>query len=138
MFKSASFLAAASLAVLLLAGCQTTGTSAPAPAAPQTEVVKADVDVSGLWKGTFTNRKGQTYHVEFTLAVDNGKLSGHAYLPASTYDKRPAVTGTVSGNKVSIYNPSSNFHYELTLSADGKTLSGKVIGSNPGTMQLTR
>lgn len=100
-------------------------------------VAQAQSDISGVWRGTFTNRQGTGFPVAFTLTVADGRITGTGDIPSSTIDKKPSVTGTVVGSRV-VMQTSSGFRYDLTLNADGNRLSGNVSGANSGTLSLSR
>jgi len=135
MLRRISTLVAASAIMLLVAACQTTSTTPSAPPTMPTEQVQAQI--TGDWSGYFTNRQGTAYPVSFTFKVDGTSLTGTGYIPDSSFDKRPTLTGVISGTNVTVY-ASSGFTYKLKLSADGKTLSGSVSGNNSGSLKLTR
>jgi hypothetical protein len=130
--------AAAILVGLSLSACQTTG-STPADTVIVNPLPTAEIEaaMNNTWSGYFTNRQGNRYAVSFTFNVANGVLTGTGNIPSSTFNSHPTLTGTVDGHKVTV-ETNSGFTYDLTLSADGSTLSGDVSGANYGTLKLTR
>ncbi|WP_267177787.1 hypothetical protein [Sneathiella aquimaris] len=121
------------LAVLFLAACQTTSTT---PVAAD----KFPSLISGVWDGHFINRQGTRYPVTFRLQGSNGKVSGKAHIPDSSYDEKPSLTGTYSGNEA-VIETSSGFKHVLEMSvADNGDywLKGRSSGPNTGRLELKR
>jgi len=95
---------------------------------------------SGTWKGYFINQKGTRYPVTWSLRAKNGKVSGGANVPDSTYDKTPTISGTYTGANA-ILQTSSGFKNSVTMlvTKDGEYwLKGGVTGRNTGRLELKR
>jgi hypothetical protein len=121
------------LAVLFLAACQTTSTT-PISANQVPSLI------SGIWKGHFINTQGTAFPVTFDITGNDGKISGQADIPDSSYDAKPTLHGSYAGNEI-VIRTSSNFTNTLTLSVAENGdywLKGKTTGPNTGRLELKR
>jgi len=116
-----------------LAACQTT-TTTPVSAEQAVSLY------SGTWDGHFINRQGTKYPVTLSLNGQNGRVTGQAKIPDSTFDEEPSVSGTYRGNAAKLES-SSGFKYDLAMSVaedGGYWLKGPVTGPNTGRLELRR
>lgn len=123
-------------ALTALAACQAQPPSDTA-AAPTASVARSRIDISGTWRGVFINNQGTSFPLSFEFVATEGRFTGTGNIPSSSYDTKPTVTGTVSGNRVNMVS-SGGFRYDLTLNAEGTRLRGSVTGNNIGTLDLSR
>jgi hypothetical protein len=140
MFRRLPLIAAVLAGAVLLAGCQTTGSTSnggAAVSAPPPATQQVAVDYSGTWTGTFTNRQGTSFPITFWLTVENGRVTGRGSIPSSSVDANPTLTGTVTGNRI-VFTTSSGFVYTLTANAAGNTLTGQAAATNFGIIRLSR
>lgn len=129
--KSAPF--GAFVALFLLAACQTTSTT-------PVSADKVPSLISGVWDGHFINRQGTRYPVTFNLKGRDGKITGKAHIPDSSYDETPGLTGTYSGNQA-VIKTSSGFTHTLVMAVaenGGYWLKGDTTGPNTGQLELKR
>ena len=101
------------------------------------QTAQAQPDISGTWRGAFTNTQGSSFPVNFTLNADDGRITGTGNVPSSSINPRPTVSGTIEGRRVRL-ETNSGFKFDLTLNAEGNRLSGTVSGANQGTLNLSR
>ncbi len=87
-------------------------------------------DISGTWKFVCCSGK---YWGEIDLTLDeNNKIKGQFYDMANK--SGGTIDGTVKGDDVLFTRNKGEQDYKLTLSADGKTMSGFFVGIHDGSV----
>lgn len=87
-------------------------------------------DISGTWKFVCCSGK---YWGEIDLAMDeNNKIKGQYYDMANK--SGGTIDGTIKGNSLLFTRNKGEQDYKLTLSDDGKTMSGFFVGSHDGSV----
>jgi len=105
----------------------------------QTAAAKADAsDISGTWQGTIHPGKDQRLAVKFSKD-DKGAYKADLYTIDQAAPSLAAKTVTLQDGVVKMAIPAAGSNYEGKLSADGKTIDGKLtMGPNALPLVLER
>jgi len=96
--------------------------------------------LQGEWSGDFINSSGDQFPMTFKTKVVGNEIYGNAYIPDSSFNTMPSLSGTVNINKV-VISTQSGFEYELEMTTNETglyRLSGYVTGPNYGEAVLER
>lgn len=126
--------------LLLIIGMALHGCAGPRVAVSAEGVV---ANITGNWSGTFTIRSANEQvsgllPVRYSLTAADERISGVGDTPWVEYDPTPTVSGSYSGNQISLMT-SSGYEYQLVMERDDRGiyyLKGRAVGPQRGRIEL--
>lgn len=119
----------------VLAGCAAPSSLTPVPEA------RAAREIEGVWLGDFITAERRFEPATFTLETPApGKITGKARLPHSEVERLPILSGTYSGNRITLKsNVGATYDLRMGTNEAGELwLEGIAAGLQVGDLKLKK
>lgn len=119
----------------VLAGCAAPSNLTPVPEA------RVAREIGGVWLGDFITSERRFEPATFTLETPApGKVTGKARLPHSEVERLPTLSGTYSGNRITLKsNVGATYNLKMGTNEAGELwLEGMAVGVQLGDLKLKK